>query len=1039
MSTFRCVFCAVAVLVLSVTVSADEPIKIYDTQKLDIPLPTPEQSVKMISVPKGFKVTLFAGEPNVRQPIAGTTDERGRLWIVENYTYAERGLNYDMRLRDRIVILDDTDGDGKFDKRTIFWDKSPQITSVAVGFGGVWFLAAPYLYFLPDADKDDVPDGEPQIILDGFNNDTIRHNIVNGLTWGPDGWLYGLHGITATSSVGVPGATASQRTNLNCGVWRYHLTCKRFELVAQGGTNPWGFDFDDHGEMFMINTVIGHLWHVVPGAYYRRMFGSHFNPHIYQVIEQTADHFHWNKDGERWHETKKIGVTDETDKAGGGHAHCGLMFYLSDQWPKKYRNTLFTVNLHGLRINNDRIQRHGNGYVGKHNDDFLKSKDSWFRGVELIPSADGSMYVLDWSDIGECHENDGVHRTSGRIYKVSYQSSKNKALQPKVDGRGHIRRPSVSKSGESVQKKHAERAPNLGKLSSLQLAELQSDPNDWAVRHARRLLQERHVAGEDMTEAAKHLFTLYGSAKDVRVRLRAMWALYGMGQLTEPHLTQAFIDKNEHVRAWAIRLFCDRYVDLPASSCRILAKLAIEETSPLVRLYLASAMRQLPARERFRVAIGLMKHAEDADDRMQPLLIWYGLESAVTKHPLYAVDTIRLSKMPLVQEFIARRLASDWEKNGKAIDFLVGLMMSPKQDFTEPVAHGISSGLRGRRRVAAPKRWDEIAKHLAKSKDQEVVEIARELGVVFGDGRALDQVRAIAKDQSVDTAGRVRAIRTLIQGRPDDLFAILKPLMNDRVVQHEVARALAYCDDTSVPNLILGQFARMSPEGQDNAINTLSSRSEWAFKLLDNVESGRLSIGMITAFHARQIQSFGDEKLSQRLAEVWGEIRDTSEEKKQLIDELRKSLTPEKLKAADLSRGRLAFEKTCSVCHTLYGRGKNVGPDLTGGNRKNLEYLLENIVDPSASVAANFRSSTIRLDGGQVINGVVLTTTDKTVTIQTKQETLTVDAGDIEAIRQTKLSLMPDGVLKTLDANAIRDLFAYLMSSSQVPLPKASQ
>ena len=260
----------------------------YDTQKLTVPFTSAEDALAKMKMPPGFSATVFAAEPNLTQPIGFTIDERGRLWVVENNTYAERPLNFDTELRDRIVILEDADNDGVFDKRTIFWDQGVKMTSVEVGFGGVWVMAPPKLMFIPDADRDDVPDGPPQVLLNGFDDDVIRHNLANGLMWGPDGWLYGRHGIQNPSLVGKPGSTPSQRTNVTCGIWRFHPTRKEFQVVASGGTNPWGMDFDRHGEMFMINTVIGHLWHVVPGAYYRRMYGSHFNPYVYQIIEQTA-------------------------------------------------------------------------------------------------------------------------------------------------------------------------------------------------------------------------------------------------------------------------------------------------------------------------------------------------------------------------------------------------------------------------------------------------------------------------------------------------------------------------------------------------------------------------------------------------------------------------------------------------------------------------------------------------------------------------------------------------------------------------------
>src|SRR5688572_11142638 len=252
---------------------AEETPDLYNTQPETQKLSTPEESLASLKLPDGFKATLFAHEPDVQNPISMTFDERGRLWVAENYTYAESSVNFETKLRDRIVILEDTDSDGVHDKRTVFWDQGVRLTSVEVGFGGVFALCAPHLLFIPDKNRDDLPDGEPQILLDGWDASAVRHNIVNGLKWGPDGWLYGRHGILATSSVGPPGAAPSQRKQMNCGIWRYHPTRKVFDVVCHGTTNPWGFDFDENGQMFFSNTVIGHLWHVIPGAHYERMYG----------------------------------------------------------------------------------------------------------------------------------------------------------------------------------------------------------------------------------------------------------------------------------------------------------------------------------------------------------------------------------------------------------------------------------------------------------------------------------------------------------------------------------------------------------------------------------------------------------------------------------------------------------------------------------------------------------------------------------------------------------------------------------------------
>jgi len=608
---------------------ATEKPKIFNTQELTIPFLKPTEALKAITVPKGFRVQLSSAEPMVQQPIAMTWDARGRLWIAECYTYAERKINFETKLKDRIIILEDTNQDGVFDKRKVFWDGASQLAGIEIGFSGVWVACAPEILFIPDANGDDIPDGKPEPILDGFENDKVRHNIVNGLRWGPDGWLYGRHGILGPGSmVGKPGTPEAERTPIQCGIWRYHPTRKIFEVVCHGTTNSWGHDWDDHGQLFFINTVIGHLWHVIPGARYQRMYGEHYDKHLYELIQQTADHFHWDQGKEHWGDLKKKGMTSATDAAGGGHAHCGMMIYLGNNWPKKYRGNLFTLNFHGLRMNQDTLHRKGAGYVGKHAPDFMKTKDKWFRGIELGYGPDGGVYVLDWSDIGECHENDGIHRTSGRIFKITH--GKIKPFRQ-----------------------------NLNKLSSPELAKLQTHPNDWHVRQARRLMQERAVAGQvDITQAQKVLRSIYYKSSTIPHRLRAMWALQVTRSLDEKWLLTQTHDENEHIRVWAIKLLNDSGTPSPTTLNRFV-HMAKTDMAGLVQLHLASTLQLLPHTKRWELATALLSHGKFAKDPVLPLMIWYGINPAIPKNRDETVKLIAKCKIPKVRQFIARRLAGE--------------------------------------------------------------------------------------------------------------------------------------------------------------------------------------------------------------------------------------------------------------------------------------------------------------------------------------------------------------------------------------------
>ena len=1002
------------VLVISTTVVlGDELADIYDTQEVSERLRTPAEALAAIKLPEGFEATLFAAEPDVRQPIALTTDHRGRLWVVENYTYAERERNFDTSTqRDRILIFEDADGDGQFDKRTVFWDQGKKVTSVEVGFGGVWVLAAPELLFIPDRDGDDRPDGEPEVILNGWDDDRIRHNIVNGLRWGPDGWLYGRHGIQATSLVGSPGTPPERRVQMECAIWRYHPTRRQLEVVVRGTTNPWGMDWDQHGQLFFINTVIGHLWHVVPGAYYQRMYGDHFDPHVYQLLPQTADHFHWDVSEESWSDTKRKGVTSGTDKAGGGHAHQGMMIYAGDNWPDKYRGQLFTFNFHGRRINVDRLERHGATYVGRHGNDFMRSGDPWFRGIEMVYGPDGGVYIADWSDIGECHENDGVHRSSGRLFKIVY--------------------------GDTTPMSH-----DLSKRSSLELVKLLGHHNEWFSRHARRLLQERAVnekgnarqsmSDQDLTEVIEHLRRDFESSDALPHRLRVMWALYSVGAANEAWLIDRLADLNEHVRCWAVQLIIDQ--GAPTSKARkALESLAAKEESGLVLSFLASALHRLPHQERWVLASRLASHQAFANDSHFPLFVWYGIQPAVSGFPNQAVKLATRSRLPLLREHLARRLTEEVNHQPQAVNDLVKLISVEKIDEATDIMRGMHAALQGRRQIAAPADWDRVESAFAGSKS-EAGELARDLSVMFGSGQALEDLIELVKSDGTPFDVRRRAIRALVSARAEGFAVTLQELLPKRYVNVEAIRGLAAYQDPDTASLLLKHFERFYQPAKTEAISTLVSRPEYCAVLLDAIQSGTIERDEVSPFQIRQMQLFEIPKLNDRISRLWPELQQIPAQKQKQIANYQRQLTPEVLSKADLSKGRLLFRQHCGKCHKLFDDGESIGPPLTGTQRNQLNYLLENIVDPSASVSKDYQLSIVLTDDGRVLTGVLLSQDEQTITLRTTDERLVLSRDQIEIIRESALSLMPDQQLDVMSADQVRDLIGYLMSPSQVPLP----
>lgn len=999
--------------------------KLINTENPEAKLTSAADALKGMKLPDGFTVSLFASEPDVNQPIALATDDRGRLWVAENYTYAERATNYDDRMRDRVVIFEDNDDDGKFDKRTEFWDQGRRLTSVEVGHGGVWVLDAPNLLFIPDRDGDDVPDGKPVVMLDGWNDDAIRHNIVNGLRWGPDGWLYGRHGIMATSSVGRPGATPDQRTSLNCCVWRFHPTKHTFEVVCEGTTNSWGMDWDENGELFFINTVIGHLWHAIPGSYFRRMYGEHFNSHVYDIIEQTADHFHWDTK-ELWHDVRKIGITKTTDEAGGGHAHCGMVIVPPGLWDKQYDNSVLAINLHGQRINRDRLVRAGATYVGKHADDFMKASDPWFRGVELHFGPNGVLYIADWSDVGECHENDGVHRTSGRIYRIAPDA----------------------KSGSG------EKQVDLPNASLQELLNATRSPDSWRARHARRLLSEQDLSNPSESESQlleKHFQDLKvsmsrqhsprgGRTMMTDVTVSQLLAANAAGLLSNEKLTQLLSVPNEHIKVWAIRLLMDKQHFSP-TVLEAFDKLAATDESGLVLTYLCSALQKMPHGYRWPLATALGKRNEFADDRVYPLMLWYGIEPAITAHPEAAIRMAGSCRIPKVREFIARRATEELEKQPLAIELLIkeAELQRANAALTLDILRGMNTALRGWRKAPEPKGWNDFASIRAKSDNEEIRRLNRELSVVFGDGRAMDELQKIARDGDSPLEERRSAIRALVLARDEKFVAYLQNLLTNRDLAKDAINGLAAYGNDETPKLLVSKFWGFRNDAKREAVNTLVSRPKFSNVLLDAVTAKTIPRDAISAFQLRQMQSYGDASISNRVSQLWPELAQQSQEKSERIAELRAMLTPEIIQQADTSQGRWLFSRSCANCHTLFGEGKKIAPDLTGAQRNNLNYLLENIVDPSATVSKNFQMRIVLLDDGRVFNGVPLAQNEKTITLQTATGQVFIQQDEIELMQDSKLSMMPENLLNVLKDQQVRDLIAYLMSSTQVPLPENVQ
>jgi putative membrane-bound dehydrogenase-like protein len=975
---------------------------------------SPEDAAKDMTLPPGFKATLFAGEPDVMQPIAFAIDDRGRLWVAEAYTYPIRAA--EGKGKDRILVFEDTNGDGKFDCRTVFMEGLNLVSGLEVGFGGVWVGAAPYLMFIPIKDGDEPkPAGPPKILLDGWAyQDT--HETLNTFTWGPDGWLYGCQGVFTHSNVGKPGAPNSERTRLNAGVWRYHPTKHIFELFAEGTSNPWGIDFDERGQCIVEACVIPHLFHMIQGGRFERQAGSHFNPYAYDDIKTFADHVHWvgNKGPHAGN--------SRSAAAGGGHAHAGMLIYQEDNWPEQYRGKLFMNNIHGACINMDIPERQGSGFVGHHAPNFIDFNDSWSQIINLEAGPDGAVYMIDWYDKNQCHHTDpnGHDRTNGRIFKIAY--------------------------GDPSKRYDLSAWDNDHLVFGLLLK------SAWPARHARRILQERaatgHLEGQLAATATQLLRQFLGLDKgSLRVRLskdslepdsalgklRLLWGLHAVDGIKETDLPKLLNDSSEYIRAWTIQFACEQK---PASSelLKRFASLAQSDKSPVVRLYLASAMQHLPAEDRWPIVESLYAHSEDAKDHNLPLMVWYAAEPLPTKDFKRALALAENAKLPNILNFTIRRTAA--LNSPDAFAAITETLRRAASDIHRlDILNGLAFTLQGQRKVAMPKGWAEVEAKLTASPNAEIRAQVQSLSLTFGSPGAVAALKKTLMDKSAQLSARKTAYESLMGAKDPDLALLLQQLLSDPDLQASALRGLAAYDDPKTPAAILDIYKSLNDAHKRDALNTLASRVAFAKPLLAAVGSDTVSKKDLTAEIVRQLRSLKDSQLDEQIQKVWGTMRDTAADKQADIAKYKKIFQAGGSQPGNASRGRGLFAKTCQQCHTLFDTGGKVGPDLTGSNRGDLDYILQNIVDPNAVIPNDYRAWNLETTDDRTIAGILKQQDEKSVTLVTANETLVIPRNEIRSLKESQLSMMPESLLQTFNDQEVRDLLYYLRSPAQAPLP----
>jgi len=964
---------------------------------------TPEEAVKRFKLPEGFSVRCVANEPMIRQPVSMSFDARGRLWVLQYLQYPHyaglKAVKQDQYLRtvydkvpeppphgpkgaDRITILYDPDENGVFRKSKDFVTGLNIASGFCIGNGGVYVAQPPYLLFYPDKNEDDVPDGDPQVLLSGFGMDDT-HSLANSLQWGPDGWLYGAAGSTSTCKIKNPAKPADPPIEFQQGIWRYHPKTKRFELFSEGGGNTYGLDFDHNGQ-----AIAGTNWggfaclHQMQGAYYVKGFSKHgplHNPYTY-------------------------GYFDHIPYANfkGGHVTCGGVLYDADVYPEQYRGQYIAGNLLSSAIYWHKLTPFHSSFKASFGGDLMTTDDNWFRPVDLMLGPDGCIYVADWYDKRAAHLDpvDSWHKSSGRIYRIEYKGG---PKYPTFD---------------------------LRKKSTAELAELLKSPNKWWRNEARRLIAERGDTSVH-PKLRKWLLTEKG-----QLALESLWALAASGGWMEGDFENVGEHPNEYVRAWMIRLIGDEET-ISESTLETFTRIAQSERSPAVVAQLACTARRFSPQQESDLVTSLMENPLLSEDPLLPLLVWWAMEDGNRRD---TTDTVRFPypsppNQKLVNFFnerVARRLMSGNITRGRERIGTLFQLTTGANDDLNPVLRGIATALQAHPLTEVPPALRSPLDQLRKQKPKDLLVL--EVLARMQDAPARATLREIVADEKAEQATRLKAIDLLRQvrdPRSEELFLDLLANSKSEAIRVGVLGGLDAFDHDSIGEKVLAGYSAYPANVKKRAIQLLLARPNWALLLLKQLESGKFPKGDFTLDHARAAVQLGDKTVTAMVEKRFGKLAPaTAGEKQARIGGLNIALNKEK---GDPVRGKALFTKHCAACHTLHGEGGKVGPDLTTSDRKNRIYMLTQIVDPSGYIRPEFVVYTVLTKDERKFSGVATETGESVTLVNVVNDQVTkttIAKADIAEMTPSPVSLMPEKLLDSLTEPQVADLFAYLAADA---------
>jgi putative heme-binding domain-containing protein len=561
-------------------------------------------------------------------------------------------------------------------------------------------------------------------------------------------------------------------------------------------------------------------------------------------------------------------------------------------------------------------------------------------------------------------------------------------------------------------------------MPDARLVALQTSASDWHARRARVILQHRAFNRTLQTDTHDRLRELFRTSTNADWRLRAMWGLHVTGGWSSSTLAETLADRDEYVRAWAVQLLTEDRAPSNETLDRF-ARMARDDRSAVVRLYLAAALQRIGEDARWPIASALMAHAEDANDHNLPKMIWLAVEPLVASNPTRALEHASSSRIPLLARFIARR-TSDADLLEPVVT-AIGKAPATRQALLE----GLRDGMEGRFDLDAPPNWPAVLRQLRRS-PAPVARLAADIAQQFGDTETARRNIAAVRSASASADERRRALQMLAAQRRPQLVQHLPVLLDDEKLRVDAIRAIAAFDEEPLASALIERYPALGVAERTEAIQTLASRRSYGRLLTAAIASNTIPRRDIPVHVARQLLRV----VGAGFTEVWGPVEQSVAEDKTYA-RYRRLLTETAIRNASVQNGRATFQRTCGACHKLYGEGGAIGPDLTGSNRGNLDYLLLNVLDPNAEVPDGYKMVLVNTRDGRTFSGTVVTETDRQITLRVvgRDAPVAIRKADVQTREVAAASMMPPGLFDALADREVIDLVAYLRT---VEPPKAT-